>query len=254
MVFAKPQLLVALLLVTWVAAAPAPDPVFAHDPDWPPWGGNSSVPKRYDIGISKHTDKCNISRLKWSTNCKAQSTREEDTPVKVRVYEYLVMTSGERPNLKKSEERPIFPPIFTNLWDNVVPASCNDVQCSEIIGKATTPQHMGGIQGTLEMWLEGVFYDEETRDEFFAVLEQAFDKAVIREFSDNLYQMYEWGPRDLIVVRKANGSTDHLHLKLRTKQESEDGCGGILSRILELGGLCSPGFGLVSVVFATADI
>jgi hypothetical protein len=127
--------------------------------------------------------------------------------------------------------------------------------CGEHIGKAKTPQHMGGIQGTLEMWLEGTFWGEEVRDGLVDVLRQAFDRAVIRENSDNGFQMYEWGPKDLFAIRKSNEyAYDTMRMVLRTKKESEDGCGNIASRILELGGLISPLFGLVSVACATADM
>ena len=67
--------------------------------------------------------------------------------------------------------------------------------------------------------------------------------------------MYEWGPKDLFVVRRSNDyASDEMRMFIRTKEESEDGCGDIISRILELGGLISPPFGLVSVACASADM
>lgn len=255
MAFAKLQLLAALLLVTSVTAVPTLDNAPVRDADWLPRGGNFSVPKRYGMDVSKRSGECNLSLPKRSTDCKALSAREEDTPVKVKVYENSVMTFGEWYNMKKDEVIPLSPPTFTNLWNDVVAASCNDVECGEHLGKAKTPQHMGGIQGTLEMWLEGVFWDEATRDGLVDILRQAFDKAIVREYVENGWQMYEWGPKDLFVIRRSNQySNDHLRMVLRTKSESEDGCGDIISRILELGGLVSPLFGLVSVACATNDM
>lgn len=49
------------------------------------------------------------------------------------------------------------------------------------------------------MWLEGEFFGIEERDALVAVLREAFDKAIVREFSDNGYQGYEWGPKDMFV-------------------------------------------------------
>jgi hypothetical protein len=51
-------------------------------------------------------------------------------------------------------------------------------------------------------------------------------------------------PKDLLAARKTGQS---LRLVLRTRSESEDGCGDIVSRILELGELISPKCGLVNV-------
>jgi hypothetical protein len=192
---------------------------------------------------------------KRSTDCKALSAREDDSNVKVKVYENSVVTMGHWGNLKKDEAIPISPPTFSNLWNAVVAASCNDAECGEHIGKTKTRQHMAMSQGTLEMWLEGTFWGEEVRDALVDVLRQAFDRAVVREYSDNGFQMYEWGPKDLFVIRKSNEyAYDTMRMVLRTKGESEDGCGDIASRILELGGLISPLFGLVSVACATADM
>ncbi|GAB7331815.1 hypothetical protein MBLNU13_g03769t1 [Cladosporium sp. NU13] len=89
------------------------------------------------------------------------SAREDDTNFKVKVYENSIMTFGQLFNLKKGESHPISPPTFTNLWNDVVAASCNDAECGEHIGKASTKRHMHTIQGgTLEMWLEGTFWGE----------------------------------------------------------------------------------------------
>jgi hypothetical protein len=63
--------------------------------------------------------------------------------------------------------------------------------------------------------------------------------------------MYEGGPKNLFAVRKTGQS---LQLVLRTQSESEDGCGDIVSGILELGELISPLFGFVSIACATADM
>lgn len=149
-------------------------------------------------------------------------------------------------NLAKGEERPNSPPTFTNLWNDVVAASCNALECGEHVGKAFTRQHMAGA-GTLQMWLEGEYQREELRDEMLPVLRQAFDRAVARVYSDNGYQMYEWGPKHLFAMRESGQS---LRMVLRTRSESEDGCGDIVSRILNPGGLVSPDFGLVSVACA----
>jgi hypothetical protein len=65
-------------------------------------------------------------------------------------------------------------------------------------------------------------------DEMVAVLRQVFDRAVVREYADNDFQMYEWGPRDLFAVRKTGQS---LRLVLRTQSESKGGCGDIVPMI-----------------------
>ena len=259
--FARVKLLAAYLLIASAAAAPSPTSGWTSaaemdgDFAWRLKSGNYSLPDTHASSLSKRsTVKCNLSLPQRSTDCKALSAREDGSDVKVKVYENSVMTFGHWGNLKKDEPHPISPPTFTNLWNDVVAASCNDAECGDHIGKAKTPQHMGGMQGTLEMWLEGTFWGEEVRDGLVDVLRQAFDRAVVRENSDNGYQMYEWGPKDLFAIRKSNEyAYDTMRMVLRTKTESEDGCGDIASRILELGGLSSPLFGLVSVACATAD-
>lgn len=259
--FAKLELLATCLLIASAAAAPpvasGPVSVAERDTDfeWRFKTGNFSLPNRHASDLPKRSTDCNLSLPKRSTDCKALSAREDDTNAKVKVYENSVVTFGQWFNLKKDETIPISPPTFTTLWDNVVAASCNDAECGEHIGKTKTQQHMHMSQGTLEMWLEGTFWGEEVRDALVDVLRQAFDRAVVREYSDNGYQMYEWGPKDLFVIRKSNEyAYDTMRMVLRTKGESEDGCGDIASRILELGGLISPLFGLVSVACATADM
>lgn len=157
------------------------------------------------------------------------------------------MTFGHWGKPKKDEAITISPPTFTNLWNDVVAARCNELERSEAIGKASTRQHMSG-RGTLYMWLEGKHWNEELRDEMVDVLWQAFDRAVVREYSDNGFQMYEWGPKDLFALRK-NGQ--HLRMTIRTQSESVESCGDSVSRILELGGLIYPIFGLVSVARAS---
>lgn len=207
------------------------------------------MPKNHALGLPKRSTDCALTLPKRSAQCSALDARDEDTEVKMLVYEDSVMTFGHWGNLKKDEPIPISPPTFTNLWNDVVAASCNELECSEEIGKASTRQHMSGT-GTLDMWLEGKHWNAQLRDEMVEVLRQAFDRAVVREYSDNGFQMYEWGPKDLFALRK-NGQ--YLRMTMRTRSESEEGCGDIVSRILELGGLISPLFGLISVACATAD-
>lgn len=259
--FAQMKLLAAYLLIASAVVAPSLTSGLTSaaevnvDFAWRLKSGNYSLPNRHASNIPKRSMDCGLNLPKRSTDCKALSTREDDTDVKVKVYENSVMTFGEWPNLKKGETHPISPPTFTNLWNDVVAASCNDAEYGKHIGKAKTPQHMGGIQGTLEMWLEGTFWGEEVRDGLVDVLRQAFDRAVVREFHHSGKAMYEWGPKDLFVIRRSNEyAYDTMRMILRTKGESEDGCGDIISRILELGGLVSPLFGLVSVACATADM
>ena len=103
---------------------------------------------------------CSLNLPKRSTDCKALSAREDDSNVKVKVYENSVMTFGDwYQTWREGESRPISPPAFSNLWNEVVAASCNDAECGDHVGKAKTQQHMGMSQGTLtlEMWLEGTF-------------------------------------------------------------------------------------------------
>jgi hypothetical protein len=259
--FAKLELLATYLLIASAAAAPSltsgPGSVPGSDSDfeWRLKTGNYSLPAGHTSSLPKRSTDCNLNLPKRSTDCKALSAREDDSDVKVKVYENSVMTFGQWFNLKKGETHPISPPTFTNLWDDVVAASCNDAECGEHIGKATTQQHMHMSQGTLEMWLGGTFWGEEIRDGLVDVLRQAFDKAVVREFHYSGSAMYEWGPKDLFAIRRSNEyAYDTMRMVLRTKRESEDGCGDIASRILELGGLISPLFGLVSVACATADM
>jgi hypothetical protein len=260
--FTTLKLLVTYLLIASAAASPSFSSGSTStvegdgDFEWRLKTGNYSLPYRHASGLPKRSTDCNLSLPKRSTDCKALSAREDDSDVKVKVYENSVVTFGQWFNLKKDESHPISPPTFSNLWNNVVAASCNDAECGEHIGKTTTQQHMHMSQsGTLEMWLEGTFWGEEVRDALVDVLRQAFDRAVVREYSDNGFQMYEWGPKDLFVIRRSNEyAYDTMRMVLRTKSESEDGCGDIASRILELGGLISPLFGLVSVACATADM
>jgi hypothetical protein len=253
----KLTIFAAWLLIASATAVPAPNaersvgPKWEHDANWLPRGGNFSVPKNHALGMPKRSMDCNLSLPKRSAQCNALSAREENAEVKVLVYADSVMTFGHWGNLKKGEERPVSPPTFTNLWESVVAASCNSLECGKHIGKASTRQYMDRPQPNLEMWLEGDYWEEALRDEMVAVLRQAFDRAVVREYADNGYQMYEWGPKDLFAVRKTGQS---LRLVLRTQNESEDGCGDIVSRILEMGELVSPLFGLVSVACATADM
>jgi hypothetical protein len=249
--FARLDLLAACLLTASAAAATSSiSESVTEDFEWRIKTGNYSLPNSHPP--SKRSMDCSLNLPKRSTDCKALSAREDDSNVKVKVYENSVMTFG---HWTLGEAHPISPPTFSNLWNEVVAASCNDAECGDHIGKAKTPQHMAGIPGTLEMWLEGTFWGEEVRDGLVDVLRQAFDRAVVREFSDNTYQMYEWGPKDLFVIRRSNDyASDEMRMFIRTKQESEDGCGDILSRILELGGLVSPLFGLVSVACASADM
>lgn len=259
--FARVKLLAAYLLIASTAAAPslASGLTSAAEVDvdfaWRLKSGNYSLPNRHASSLPKRSVDCNLSLPKRSIDCKALSAREDGSDVKVKVYENSVMTFGHWDNLKKDKPHPISPPTFTNLWNDVVAASCNDAECGKHIGKAKTPQHMGAVQGTLEMWLEGTFWGEEVRDALVDVLRQAFDRAVVREDAGNGFQMYEWGPKDLFVIRKSNDyAYDTMRMFIRTKKESEDGCGDIASRILELGGLISPLFGLVSVACATGDM
>jgi hypothetical protein len=246
----------AYLIVASAAAAPSlVSGATSEDFEWRIKTGNYSLPSNHAPGLPKRSMDCSLNLPKRSTDCKALSARQDDSNVKVKVYDNSVMTFGHWGNLDKGESHPISPPTFTNLWNDVVAASCNDAECGDHIGKAKTPQHMGMSQGTLEMWLEGTFWGEEVRDGLVDVLRQAFDRAVVREYSDNGFQMYEWGPKDLFVIRKSNEyAYDTMRMFIRTRQESEDGCGDIISRILELGGLVSPLFGLVSVACASADM
>jgi len=259
--FTTLKLLAAYLLIASAAASPSfslgstSTAEGEGDFEWRLKSGNYSLPNSHALGLPKRSTDCNLSLPKRSTDCKALSAREDDTDVKVKVYENSVMTFGQWFNMKKGETHPISPPTFTNLWNDVVAASCNDAECGEHIGKAKTQQHMHMSQGTLEMWLEGTFWGEEVRDALVDVLRQAFDRAVVREFHHSGSAMYEWGPKDLFVIRRSNEyAYDTMRMVLRTKRESEDGCGDIASRILELGGLISPLFGLVSVACATADM
>ena len=259
--FAKLEFLATYFLIASAAAAPSftsgPTSVAESDDfEWRLKTGNYSLPASHSSGLPKRSINCNLSLPKRSNHCKALSARDDDSDVKVKVYENSVMTFGQWFNLKKGETHPISPPTFSNLWNDVVAASCNDAECGEHIGKATTQRHMHMSQGgTLEMWLEGTFWGEQVRDALVDVLRQAFDRAVVREFHHSESAMYEWGPKDLFVIRRSNEyAYDTMRMVLRTKSESEDGCGDIASRILELGGLISPLFGLVSVACATADM
>ena len=195
--FARVKLLAAYLFIASAAAAPSFTSVLTSaaemdgDFAWRLKSGNYSLPNAHASSLSKRSTDCNLSLPKRSTDCKALSAREDGSDVKVKVCENSVLTFGHWCNLKKDEPYPISPPTFTNLWNDVVAASCNDAECGEHIGKAKRPQHMGGVQSTLEMWLEGTFWSEEVRDGLVDVLRQAFDRAVVRENSDNGSQVYE---------------------------------------------------------------
>lgn len=138
------SLLATWLLATSAIAAPAPNPDWTPapewetDPNWLPRGGNFSVPKNHALGLPKRSTDCSLTLPKRSTQCDALNARDEDTEVKMLVYEDSVMTFGHWGNIWKGETRPISPPTFTNLWNDVVAASCNELECSEEIGKAST--------------------------------------------------------------------------------------------------------------------
>lgn len=255
---ARVELLAAWLLLASTATAQSPtlgsisDFEGENDPEWRFKTGNFSVPKTHTLALPKRSMDCNLSLPKRSNECSALDARDDDdAEVKVLVYDESVVSWG-RWDLEKDEVMPLSPPGFTNLWNDVVAASCNIIECGSHVGKAKTAQYFGGSPGTLNMWLEGDYWDETIRDEMVAVLRQAFDKAVVREYYErNDYSMYEWGPKDLFARHKGG---DSLRMVMRTTSESEDGCGDIVSRILELGGLVSPLFGVVSVGCATADM
>lgn len=255
--FARVEFLATYLVIAHAAATQSLTSGSIHefegdnDPEWRFKTGNFSVPKAHTPAFPKRSMDCNLSLPKRSNWCSALETRDDDdAEVKVLVYEDSVVSYG-RWNLKKDEVMPLSPPGFTNLWNDVVTASCNIIECGSHVGKAKTAQYFNSRPGTLNMWLEGDYWNETIRDEMVAVLRQAFDKAVVREYFNVDYAMYEWGPKDLFARHKGG---DSLRMVMRTESESEDGCGDIVSRILELGGLVSPLFGIVSVGCATADM
>ena len=202
---AKLELLAAWLLVASTATAQTPDLGAISviegekDPEWRIKSGNFSVPRSHTLALPKRSRDCNLSLPKRSHECTALDTRDDDAEVKVLVYEDSVVSWG-RWVLEKDEVMPLSPPGFTNLWNDVVAASCNIIECGSRVGKAKTAQYFQGVPGTLNMWLEGDYWDETIRDEMVAVLRQAFDKAVVREYYErNDYSMYEWGPKDLFA-------------------------------------------------------
>lgn len=190
-----------------------------------------------------------LNHAKRFTDCNALEARQEGDSMRVLVYEDSIMTWANWNNIN-GEELPISPPAFTELWNSVVEASCNELECGEHIGIAKAEQYHRGPPQTLHMWLECSFYDVERRDPLVALLRQAFDRAVVREWEDSGLAMGEWGPKDM-CTKAENG--DHLRFVLRTKTESEEGCGDIISRILAMGELVSPVFGVVNIACGTKD-
>lgn len=243
------KILAAWLLVVSAVAAPASDRIPDEVDEIPlPESGNFDVPKRPDLKHVTQTEESDPWPSVWMPNYdalhEALSPLEEEITIKMVIYNVSVTTFGDWPDLKEGEERPISPPTFTNLWDNVVAASCNDVRCGEDIGTTKTPQHMGGIKGTLEMRLEGSFENVKTRDEIFAVLREAFDRSVVRDFPDNGFQMQESGPKHIFALTK---DRDSLRAVISSRKESEEDCSDIVSRFMAHGELFSPMFGNVKV-------
>lgn len=234
------RLLGAVLLATFATAAPTQElkvPEDINDPNWLPRNGNFSVPRNYDVGMQKRAAEC--------SSLEARS----DTDVLVKVYDNSIMAWATWFHQDAVDGvYPTSPTTFTNLWNDVVAASCNDAECDKHIGKAETARYYHTHTGTLEMWLEGEFFGEERRDNLVGLLRQAFDRAIVRD-QQTEKAMAEFGPKDLFA-KHTNG--DSLRMVMRTPQESEEGCGDIISRVLSLGELISPIFGLVSIACATA--
>ncbi|KAM0710354.1 hypothetical protein Q7P35_002716 [Cladosporium inversicolor] len=147
----------------------------------------------------------------------------------------------------RDSERPTAPPGFTELWDNVVEASCNPTRCGRDIGKVTAQAWTTYSQRRIEMYLEGTFAPD-MRDNLFSLLRQAFDRAVTRNWAGD--EVEEWGPRDMDAYIVGN---NHLRSVLKVKGEDEGGCGEVVDRINALGGLIHPFFGLVEAICAAAN-